>query len=189
MTDPIRRAHPLFEPTLRVVAVKDIPLDALRQAGVRGMIFDLDDTLVHALEPHAHPEVLAWIQHVRDDFKIYIVSNNPRHDRVELASLHLDMPFHHRARKPSRRFFRQALDAMGLGPAEVAIVGDQLFTDVLGGNRLGAVTILVDPLSRERKWYRKLMRVAERLTLAGHGSRYHIATPTEVVKEAADRVQ
>ncbi|MDB5099288.1 MAG: hypothetical protein JWM80_3709, partial [Cyanobacteria bacterium RYN_339] len=163
----------LLTPTLRVVAVTDIHLDTLRELGVKGLIFDLDDTLVEAMEPKAHPEILDWIQAVRQEFKIYIVSNNPRHDRVELAALHLDMPFHHAARKPSRRFFRQALSAMELQPKEVAIVGDQLFTDVLGGNRLGAVTILVDPLSPERKWFRKMMRTAEQFLLARGRVTYH----------------
>lgn len=177
----------LLVPTLRVVAVTDIHLDTLRELGVKGMIFDLDDTLVEAMEPRAHPEVVAWIAAIRQEFQIYIVSNNARHDRVELAALHLDMKFHARARKPSRKFFRAALAEMQLAPAQVAIVGDQLFTDVLGGNRLGAVTILVDPLGgAERKWYRKLMRQAEQVLLARGRVTYHAPG---VVKEPADRVQ
>lgn len=179
----MRRDPSLLVPSLRVTRVVDIHLDTLREAGVKGLIFDLDDTLVHALEPKAHPEVVDWLAAVREEFKIYIVSNNPRHDRVELAALHLDMPFHHAARKPSRRFFRRALEEMQLQPAQVAIIGDQLFTDVLGGNRLGAVTILVDPLSPERKWHRKLMRSLENYMLARGRVTYH------VVKEPADRVQ
>lgn len=181
-------ADNLLQPTLRVVSVTEIHLDTLRAMGVKGMIFDLDDTLVHAMEPQAHPEVVDWLAAVRQEFKIYIVSNNSRHERVELAALHLDMEFHARAGKPSRRYFRKALETMQLAPNEVAIVGDQVFTDVLGGNRLGAVTILVDPLSRERKWYRKLMRGVERLVLFGQGTQYHVPPP-EVVKQPADRVQ
>ena len=103
----------LLKPTINVVAVTDIDLDDLHARGVKGLIFDLDDTLVHALEPQAHPEVLAWVERIRPAFKVYIVSNNPRRDRVELAALHLDMPFHARARKPSRRFFRAALADTG----------------------------------------------------------------------------
>jgi HAD superfamily phosphatase (TIGR01668 family) len=182
----MRSDQSLLTPTLRVAAVTDIHLDTLRELGVKGMIFDLDDTLVEAMEPRAHPEILDWIQAIRQEFKIYIVSNNARHDRVELAALHLDMAFHHAARKPSRRYFRRALQSMELEPAQVAIVGDQLFTDVLGGNRLGAVTILVDPLSPERKWFRKVMRQAENFLLARGRVTYHAPG---VVKEPADRVQ
>ena len=176
----------LLVPTLRVTTVTEIHLDTLRSLGVKGMIFDLDDTLVHAMEPQAHPEILDWVQAIRKEFKIYIVSNNPRQDRVALAALHLDLPFHHAARKPSRRFFRAALEEMQLDPKEVAIVGDQLFTDVLGGNRLGAVTILVDPLSSERKWHRKLMRSVERFLLDRGRVTYHVHTD---VTDPADRVQ
>jgi hypothetical protein len=182
----MRTQHGLLVPTLRVVAVTDIHLDTLRERGVKGMIFDLDDTLVEAMAPQAHPEVLGWIQAIREEFQIYIVSNNSRHDRVALAALHLDMKFHHAARKPSRRYFRKALQEMQLAPHQVAIVGDQLFTDVLGGNRLGAVTILVDPLGPERKWYRKMMRSAERFLLSRGRVTYHAPG---VVKEPADRVQ
>jgi HAD superfamily phosphatase (TIGR01668 family) len=161
MADAGRRTTKLLVPTLRVASVPEIHLETL-----------LDDTLVHAIEPRAHPEMTAWIEAIRAEFKIYIVSNNPRRDRVELAALHLDLPFHHAAKKPSRQFFRRALTTMQLSPHEVAIVGDQLFTDVLGGNRLGAVTILVDPLSPERKWHRKMMRSVERLMLASQGTTY-----------------
>ena len=170
--------HPparLLVPTLRVAAVPEIPLEWLRERGIRGLIFDLDDTLVHAGDPHARPEMFEWIAAIRDEFRIYIVSNNFSHRRVHTAAEHLALPFVHRARKPSRRFFRHALEEMGgLAPHEAAIVGDQLFTDVLGGNRLGAVTILVDPLSSERKWHRKIMRGIERQVLAAQRTAYHV---------------
>jgi HAD superfamily phosphatase (TIGR01668 family) len=179
MPDAGRPSSNLLVPTIRVASVPEIHLETLRSLGIKGLIFDLDDTLVHAIEPRAHPEMMAWIEAIRAEFKIYIVSNNPRRDRVELAALHLDLPFHHAAKKPSRRFFRAALETMKLQPSEVAIVGDQLFTDVLGGNRLGAVTILVDPLSPERKWHRKVMRSVERFMLASQGTTYFTPAPRE----------
>jgi hypothetical protein len=157
---------------MRVVSVMEIDLDHVRNAGIRGMIFDLDDTLVHSMEEVAGEDVLDWLAEIREEFQVYIVSNNKSHLRVELAARHLDIPFLARAMKPSRRFFRVALREMALDPHEVAIVGDQLFTDVLGGNRLGAFTILVDPISlAERKWHRKIMRSVETIWLKRHA--YH----------------
>lgn len=162
-----------LKPDIRLNHVLDIDTAVLKARGVKGLIFDLDDTLVHAIEEVAVPEVLAWIEELRAEFKIFIVSNNFSHNRVTIAAEHLALPFVARARKPSRRFFRHALAEMGLQPHEAAIIGDQLFTDVLGGNRLGAVTILVDPLSQERKWHRKVMRSVERQMLRTHA--YHPA--------------
>lgn len=163
----------LLTPTVRVASVLDIDLQHLRELGVRGFIFDLDDTLVHALDEVAGEDVLKWIADIRVEFRVFIVSNNFSHGRVELAAKHLDLPFLAQARKPSRRFFRKALATLELEPHEIAIVGDQLFTDVLGGNRLGAVTILVDPISAlEKKWHRRLMRSVETYMLKRHA--YHV---------------
>lgn len=172
---PAAQAKNLLKPDWRVVSVLDIDLAQLKDRGIRGLIFDLDDTLVCAIERTATEDVCAWIESLRDEFRIYIVSNNFSHERVHIAAEHMALPFMARAQKPSRRFFRQALVEMSLDAHEVAIVGDQLFTDVLGGNRLGAMTILVDPLSAERKWHRKVMRRLETQMLRGH--QYHPAKP------------
>jgi HAD superfamily phosphatase (TIGR01668 family) len=158
------------------VHVSDIDLERLRGEGIEGFIFDLDDTLVHALEPQADAHVLAWIAELKAKFHCYVVSNNFSPERVAIAADHLGLPYLAKARKPSRRFFRKAMAEMGLPAAKVAIVGDQLFTDVLGGNRMGAFTILVDPLSKERKWHRKVMRSIETYMLTrGDGTPYHDA--------------
>lgn len=158
-------AGTLFQPSLRVSGVLAIDLDDLAARGIRGFVCDLDDTLVCARDPHAAPEVCDWIAAVSTRFKIAIVSNNRSHERVRVAADHLELPFHARALKPSRRFLRRAMEDLGLTPAETAIVGDQLFTDVVGGNRLGAFTILVDPLSPEKRWHRKVMRSIEQQML------------------------
>lgn len=170
----------LLKPRLRVVHVSDIDLDILAGNGIEGMIFDLDDTLVHALEPQADAHVLEWMAALKARFRCYVVSNNFSPERVALAAEHLGLPYLARARKPSRKFFRKAMEEMGLPAAKVAIVGDQLFTDVLGGNRAGAFTILVDPLSAERKWHRKVMRSLETYVLTrGGGTPYHMAQTKE----------
>lgn len=165
------RAGTLFQPSMRVPGVLAIDLDDLAARGIRGLVCDLDDTLVHARAAHAEPEIRAWITEASARFKVAIVSNNRSHERVRVAADHLELPFHARALKPSRRFLRKAMEDLGLTPAETAIVGDQLFTDVVGGNRLGAFTILVDPLGPERRWHRKVMRAIEKRFVPPHASR------------------
>jgi hypothetical protein len=171
-----------------VAHVSDIDLDHLAALGISGFVFDLDDTLVHAMEPEADPGIHAWVQAVRERFAVWVVSNNGSVPRVARAADHLGLPYRARALKPSRRSFRAVLAEMGLPPERCAIVGDQLFTDVLGGNRIGAYTILVDPLSEERRWHRRWMRSLETYMLhRGGGTPYHrpvIAEPRREPEQA-----
>lgn len=148
-------------PSQQARTVLDIDLDSLRRAGVRGLLLDLDDTLVPADSSEASAEIRAWLDRTRETFELHIVSNNRNRRRVEDLAAELGLPGVHRARKPFDRGFRQALKHLGLLPGEVAVVGDQLFTDVLGGRWLGASTVWVRPLSSERIWLRKCMRVLE----------------------------
>jgi HAD superfamily phosphatase (TIGR01668 family) len=136
-----------FIPDMKVGSIYDIDLDALRQRGIKGIITDLDNTLVGAKEPSATPELLAWLKELdRNGFRVVIVSNN-RLPRVEAFAKPLGMPFIHQARKPSNRSFLAALSLLKLPREQVVMVGDQLLTDVLGGKRLGLYTILVKPIA------------------------------------------
>ncbi len=172
----------LLRPDLWVGSVSEISAEHLQAHGIRGLILDLDETLVSALENTPSPEVHAWIRSMKDAFAIYILSNNFNAARVQQVADELEVPCAFRAAKPRRRGFREALAAMGLQAHEVAIVGDQLFTDVLGGNRLGAYTILATPIAPEHKSHRKVMRVVEGMfirdleTIKGH-------MPTRTKKE------
>lgn len=157
MTNPFR----LLAPKIWVSSVADITPDYLRAHGIRGLILDLDETLVTAISHTAADRVKEWIRAMRADFQLYIVSNNTSGERVNRVAEDLELPCLHQAFKPRRRGFRRALAEMQLAPAEVAIVGDQLFTDVLGGNRLGAHPILVTPISPETKPWRRAMRLIE----------------------------
>ncbi|OBR65083.1 hypothetical protein A7K91_05875 [Paenibacillus oryzae] len=134
-------------PKKRVHSVYDIDLDELYLHGVRGIITDLDNTLVGAREPLATPELIVWLDKVKAaGFRVVIVSNNNK-TRVGNFAVPLDIPFLHAARKPSQQAFRKALALLQLEPGQTAMIGDQMMTDVLGGNRLGLHTILVAPIS------------------------------------------
>lgn len=154
-------------PKKRVVSVFDIDLDELYLQGVRGIITDLDNTLVGAKEPLATPELIVWLDKVRAaGFRVVIVSNNNK-TRVGNFAAPLDIPFLHAARKPSLQAFRKALALLGLEPNQTAMIGDQMMTDVLGGNRFGLYTILVAPISpADEGVMTKVNRQIERYALA-----------------------
>ena len=118
----------------------------LKSRGIRALILDLDNTLVPRGAETAAPQVIDWLNTMRQEgFKLCIVSNNSQQKGGVLAH-RLGIPGVFRAVKPRGRAFRKALALLGTAPEETAMIGDQLFTDVLGGNRMGLYTILVSPL-------------------------------------------
>ncbi|TBL75413.1 YqeG family HAD IIIA-type phosphatase [Paenibacillus thalictri] len=134
-------------PRLYVNTIYDIDLEQLKKSGIRGIVTDLDNTLVGAKSPAATPELQAWLQKLRKSgFQVVVVSNNNKM-RVTKFCEPLFIPFIYRAKKPTLAAFRKALSQMNLKAEQTAVIGDQMLTDVLGGNRMGLFTILVQPIS------------------------------------------
>jgi HAD superfamily phosphatase (TIGR01668 family) len=156
-----------FNPRLRVKTVYDIPLAELWDNGIRGIITDLDNTLVGAKEPLATPELIVWLEQVKAaGFKVVIVSNN-NESRVKSFADPLQIPYIHRAKKPSNAAFHKALQWMGLTAEKTVVIGDQMLTDVLGGNRMGLHTILVLPIALlDEGFFTKINRRIEKILLA-----------------------
>jgi uncharacterized protein len=132
----------------------------IQSQGLRGLVLDVDDTIVSIASPQATPELLAWLADIRPFCKLWLVSNNPHRSRIEPIAAALNIPFLLSAAKPSRKKLRQAVEEMGLPYEQVAMVGDRIFTDVLAGNRLGVFTVLVRPISESSKSF-QFLRWAE----------------------------
>ena len=151
-----------------VDSIHEIDFKKLKERGIQGIIADLDNTLVPWNNCELVPEVVEWVQQAKDEgFCVCVVSNN-KSERGEDLSQQLEVPAFWRAVKPRRKTFRRALELMGLKPHQAAVVGDQVFTDVLGGNRLGLYTILVSPLDKREFIGTKCMRQVEKLVLFKH---------------------
>jgi HAD superfamily phosphatase (TIGR01668 family) len=150
-----------------VNTVFDIDLNALTAQGVRGIITDLDNTLVSARTPLATPELIAWLDKVKHmGFRVVILSNN-NSGRVSRFAGPLGIPFVPAARKPAHRAFRRALQLLELTPEQAVVVGDQMLTDVFGGRRMGLRTILVTPIElTEEGWGTRINRRIEKIALA-----------------------
>lgn len=156
-----------FVPQLNVATIYDIDLQALQEAGVKGLIADLDNTLVGAEVASATPELKRWLERVRElGFKFIVVSNNSE-SRVSFFSNPLQLPFIYRAQKPRKAAFKNALDHLKLDVKDVAMIGDQMLTDIFGGNRMGLYTILVKAISLEHEgFFTRINRKVERKMLA-----------------------
>ena len=155
----------LLCPNLIIKSLYEIERTSLQQQGIKGIIFDLDNTIIPWDSPNMSPDISQWLRALlAQGFKLCIVSNNMG-KRVQTIAGTLGIPFISRAYKPANSGFRQAIAIMELTNSQVAVIGDQLFTDVLGGNRLGLYTIWVTPLSAKEFVGTKITRRLEKLAV------------------------
>lgn len=151
----------LLQPDLMVEHLFDVPLELLKEKEIRGIIFDLDNTIISWNSKEMTLDIVQWLSELKvQGFQLYIVSNSLK-SRVRKIAERLEVPYTGRAGKPLNGGFNAALKTFGLDASKVAVIGDQLFTDVFGGNRIGAFTILVKPLSRNEFFTTKLTRFLE----------------------------
>ena len=135
-------------PDLKLHTVYDIDSARLYQRGIRGIIFDIDNTLENHRTATPGKQTAALLRRLQDEgFALCLISNGKK-TRVEKFAARLGLPAIGRAGKPLLKNFRAALRIMGTNKASTAIVGDQIFTDIWGGNRAGILTILVDPIEQ-----------------------------------------
>lgn len=155
----------ILRPRVQAESVLDLDLAELRNVGIRGIIFDLDNTLVEWKQDTLDPEIMLLINRFKSQgFKMCILSNGLGH-RVETIANTLGIPYVSRAVKPRKSPFKKALELLGTSHEETAVVGDQLFTDILGGNRMELYTIWTPPLSDTEFVSTKAVRQIERLVL------------------------
>lgn len=151
-----------FVPDLYVESIYAINFNQLRELGITSLIIDLDNTLVETKRPHATEILISWLRQAQEaGLKVIIVSNNTKM-RVSKFSTPLGIPFIHTAKKPLNRAFKKAIKQLESKNTETAVVGDQLLTDVFGGNRMKMYTILVVPISNRDNIFTKFNRRIER---------------------------
>ena len=143
----------------------DVPHQELEAAGIRGLIVDLDNTLLGFRETELGVEHLAWVAEAHDrGFRIVLLSNNFS-VRVRTIAAQLNIDCIPNALKPLPFGFLKAKACLGLRRREIAVVGDQLFTDVLGGKMCGLYTILTEPIESKDFAITRVFRFFERLML------------------------
>ena len=156
----------LLFPDVFVQKVQDVNLEKLVQRGYDTIIFDLDNTLLGWRSKNFSDEVMNWINEARkQNFKMCIVSNSLFKGRVNSLSKKVGLPAFFRAVKPSSKSFLQAIEFLRSEKNKTVIIGDQIFTDILGGNRTGLYTILVKPVEPREFFITFFQRMGEKIVL------------------------
>ena len=149
-----------------------IPFEKLYEQGYRGVIFDIDNTLV----PHGAPadeRAKRLFQRLREiGFESCLLSNNQK-KRVEMFNQEIQTHYIYNALKPARKNYLHAMEIMGTDQANTLFVGDQLFTDVWGANRAGIMSILVKPIDKHEEIQIILKRRLEWIVLFFYKRRLH----------------
>lgn len=151
----------LFCPDLRVKSILDISWDMVVQKDLKGLLLDVDNTLLPWGDCQVPKDISLWLRGAKEQgIRLCLVSNSYE-KRVAAIARSIDVAYVHWARKPAKYGFSKAIREMELLPQHVAVIGDQVFTDICGGNRLGCYTVLVAPLSKNELFTTKLLRLLE----------------------------
>lgn len=156
-----------YYPDFYFDSIRHIDLDMLKDKGIKGLILDIDNTLVPMHSKDADENAVSWISELRSKgFKVCILSNATE-KRVVRFNRDIAVTAIHRAYKPSGKAFLKAAETLELEPENIAVVGDQIFTDIHGGNKANMLTILVKPIDKREILFVRLKRWPEKLILSG----------------------
>lgn len=148
----------ILQPDILLHRVTDITPELLRELHVRGLVLDVDNTLAMDKDQTPLPGIERWIAQMKaGGIALTILSNNSA-ARVSPFAGRLGLPFVSRAAKPLCFGYLRAAGSLCLPRRQTAIVGDQIFTDILGGNLAGLRSILVEPIRPETGWSFRVRR-------------------------------
>lgn len=149
-------------PNLYVQKVEDITIEKLIKNKIKVLILDVDNTLIDYYK-NLSDNIINWAKEMKGQgIKLYILSNTNNKQKVIYVAEKLDIPYKHFAMKPLKKGFRYIEKKINVKAENIAVIGDQIFTDILGGNRCKMFTILVDPIDKKKDfWYTAWKRPIE----------------------------
>lgn len=133
--------------------------------GIKAVIFDIDNTLVTHDTPTPPVELLDYFAKLSQWGIKYAIASNNKRSRVETFCCNLGVPYIHRALKPLKRPLKRLQRYFGTDAGSVCLVGDQLFTDIFGANRMGFVSVLVTAVGEDETGFVSFKRVFERMLM------------------------
>ena len=151
-----------FTPTRVFGHFSEITPDILAEYGIKGILTDLDDTLVTHNFPIPSEDVMAWLETMsKSNIPVCIVSNN-RKKRTETFTENLNIGFFYNSFKPNKHALEKGCCVMNITPDEAVFIGDQLFTDIKAAKNAGVKSFLVKPLGDKATLFIKIKRIFEK---------------------------
>ncbi len=150
-----------FLPDTYAESVFSVNLDALKEKGIQLILCDIDNTLVAHDDPHPDSRAKAFMNKVHLAGMDFLLISNNRKKRVSAFAEKCGAKYYYSSLKPLKRQYRRILKEQSVKSSEVAVIGDQLLTDILGGKRMGFYTVLTSPLYTKDIVYTKVNRFAE----------------------------
>lgn len=151
-----------FMPDLYLPDIYGITPGMLRKKGIHALIMDIDNTMVTYDDPEPTPRLDAWLAAMLENgIRIALVSNNSSEERVRIFNRRLGFYATANSKKPLRAPMKKALAYLKAQPAETAVVGDQIFTDIFAGKRMGMYSILVKPIRDKTNLFFRVKRRLE----------------------------
>ena len=152
-------------PDILAESIYDIDFFSLKEKGIKGIILDIDNTLVPHTAPTPDGRALELISNLKDmGFSLAIISNG-KPDRVKKFTEGFDIPVIWGHIKPKKSGYVLALSSLNVKPNECAAIGDQIFTDVLGANRMGILSVYTTPIIKYENWFFYIKRFFETFIL------------------------
>lgn len=137
----------ILYPDFYCKTIKDVDIEKLKENNIKGIILDVDNTLID-LDHRLIEGAEEWCNDLKEqNIKFCILSNSNKKEKVKKVAKVLDIPYISFGTKPLKRGFKKASEILNLPFKDLAIIGDQIFTDIIGGNRCNMYTILVEPIS------------------------------------------
>lgn len=151
----------ILYPNVHFKNVREITLEFLHKNGINALILDVDNTLID-YDKNLPSETVKWADELKNnDIKLYILSNTNKKEKVKMVAQKLGVEYEFFAKKPLKIGFKKVQKILKEPSEKIAVVGDQIFTDVIGGNRCKMFTILVDPIEEKDIWITMIKRPLE----------------------------
>lgn len=151
----------ILYPNIHFDKVEQITIEFLQKNKIKALILDVDNTLID-YQRKIEDSIINWAKEIKlQNIKLYILSNTNHKEKVEEVANRLEVPYRNLAKKPFKSGFLKVQKELQEKPENIAVVGDQIFTDILGGNRCQMFTILVEPIDKKDFWYTAWKRPLE----------------------------
>lgn len=151
----------LYKPTIYAKDIFNINYHKLKENGIKVLLFDIDNTIAKTNEKIPSKEIIDLIKELKKDFTIFILTNAiPA--RAKRFAKSLNIKAYYLSWKPLSTNYKRIIKSYNLDKKHIAAIGDQIYTDIKGANKLGIISILVNPVSKRESIFTKINRIKEK---------------------------